>query len=111
MSRQQHFVDRALAGDIDDLYEDLYDEIDYWHEHGGGGVKLNEWLGLTPEEYKLYLEKPESLRVILFARKYEVNLQQAALAANDNSYRLAARGADPNEIREVLEWLRKTQRI
>lgn len=44
------FIDDVLAGKAS--YEDLEDYIDKWHECGGYGVELHEYLGLTLEQYE-----------------------------------------------------------
>lgn len=43
------FIDDVLSGKA--TYDDLEDYVDKWHECGGAGVELHEYLGLTLEQY------------------------------------------------------------
>ncbi len=71
---------------------------------------MYEWLGLTEEEYSLFVEKPEALRAILNVRRTGADLFQV-LAANDNAFALAARGADTKEAEQIVSWLKQTGRL
>jgi hypothetical protein len=54
----------ALAGDIDDF-------VDAWHEAPDGStaaaLSLAEYLGMTEDEYQLWIEHPDSLSLIAAA--------------------------------------------
>jgi hypothetical protein len=63
-SERRTFVDLALAGLIADPEEALDDYIAEWHE-SDTRLPLHEWLGLTQEQYALFVEKPECLRTLL----------------------------------------------
>ncbi len=60
------FVDRCLRGEV--LVDDIDDYVDLWHE-GGEDVSLHDFLGFTPEEYALWVERPDSIKFILNARQ------------------------------------------
>ncbi|MBL0264839.1 MAG: hypothetical protein IPQ05_13460 [Leptospiraceae bacterium] len=47
------------------LIDDIDDFIDKWHE-SESSLTLHEYLGMTHDEYKLWPEKPESLKFIIF---------------------------------------------
>jgi len=60
-----NIIERAVAGEfdgkpIDELLEAIDDEIDKWHspEHDDDDSKLHEFLGMSWEEYKFFVEKP-----------------------------------------------------
>lgn len=78
------FVDRVLAGEIYNL-DKIDDDIAIWSrsKEPEAECELHEWLGLTEKEYDLFVEKPESLKVILSARKYGTDVF-STLAANNN---------------------------
>jgi hypothetical protein len=47
--------------------EDIEKFVAAWHD-GAGGDSLAEFLGLSEDEYALWVERPESLPAILAAR-------------------------------------------
>jgi hypothetical protein len=67
MSREETFMDRLIAGEIGDVRHELDDEIDRWHEMPEDGRQLHTFLGFSREEYALFLERPEWLRI--FAKR------------------------------------------
>jgi|JI102314A1RNA_FD_contig_51_3676934_length_904_multi_2_in_0_out_0_2 hypothetical protein len=111
MTKRRTFVDRVLAGEIYNL-DKIDDDIAIWSrsKEPEAECELHEWLGLTEKEYDLFVEKPESLKVILSARKYGTDVF-STLAANNNAFALAARGADPKEAEQIISWLRQTGRL
>jgi hypothetical protein len=113
MSKRATFIDKVLDGEVLDPQEEILDEIDAWHDTGDTSLPIYEWLGMSRQEYALYVEKPKSLNFIFFARKHHTDIHQAArLAANDNAYAaLAARGASSTEVAGIVKWLQETGRI
>ena len=105
MSRKRSIVERFLAGEECDLSR-IDDEVDAWHE-ADTTVPLHEWLGLTPDEYELYVEKPASIRIILAARHQNRSLKEL-LAANDAT---SLTGASVEEMTELRKWLKATGRL
>ena len=108
MSRKRSIVDRMLSGEACDLTR-IDDEIDAWHE-ADTRAPLHEWLGLTPDEYQLYVEKPASIRIILAARRHNRSLKEL-LAAKDSTSLITALGASPAEVTELRTWLEETGRL
>lgn len=107
MSRNEiSFVDLCLRGEA--LAEDIDDFVDVWHE-GGTGVPLHVFLGFTRDEYSLWVEQPNSLEVILYARKFGKELGQ--VGAFDRTDRLAARSLSEDDRDELITWLKQTGRI
>ena len=64
--RPSSFVDQFLRGDC--VLNSVDDFVDQWHV-GDSTLPLSEFLGFTPEEYAHWVECPDSLETILFARK------------------------------------------
>ena len=108
MSKKRPIIERLLSGEEYDLAM-IEEELDAWHE-SKSDVQLHEWLGLTREEYSLYVEKPESIRIILAARHQNIPLKKLMRSSTDKVL-LAARGATPTEVEELREWLSKTRRL
>src|SRR6266478_5369699 len=108
MSSKRSIVERLLSGEECELSR-IDDEIDAWHE-ADTTIPLHEWLGLTADEYQLYVEKPASIRVILAARHQNRSLKEL-LDAKDATSFIAARGASPAEVTELTNWLKTTGRL
>jgi hypothetical protein len=101
-------MDAVLTGDV--LFTDIDDWVQRWHEAPDDpGVELHEALGMTFDEYALWVERPEALRAIITAHKTGAPLAQ--LAGSVHEFSLAARGLDEREREAVLSWLRDTGRI
>jgi hypothetical protein len=102
---QDTFVDLCLAGEA--FAHEIDDFIDEWHEEDDPR-ELDEFLGMTEEEYAIWVERPEALNHILFARKHEMPFKKAIQWSE--GYAIAAR-ASQEEARQIVEWLKKTGRI
>lgn len=108
MSKRRPIIERLLSGQEYDLAK-IDDEIDAWHE-AETDLQLHEWLGLTREEYALYVEMPASIRVILAARHQKVPLKEL-MGATPGTALLAARGATAAEVKDLRKWLIATRRL
>ncbi len=73
MSKQAQvaFLDRYLKGEV--LAEDIDDFVDQWH-NSPGNQQLYEYLGMTEEEYSLWLGDPDVLSHIARARRAGLSL-------------------------------------
>lgn len=115
MSKTDHrpdtFVDRVLSGRA--RAKDIDDYVSAWHSADEDSIaavlELHEYLGLTWDEYCLWVEHPESLRFIIAARRakqpVEEVLSQTRLAG------AAARSSEHSEAAKVLQWLVERGRI
>jgi len=102
------FMDRVLAGEVLDLRE-IDDEIARWHR-GSSTATLHESLGLTWQEYQLFVERPEVLPLLAQARKYGLSIV-TLVGEQQPNMALAARGASPQELVELRRWLKATGRL
>ncbi|MFG2410941.1 hypothetical protein [Streptomyces goshikiensis] len=102
------FVEDALTGDagLDDI--DSY--VDAWHDTEDGDLELHEFLGMTWDEYRLWVEKPSTLRYIVSAHRSGTSVVEV-LAKSQSELALAARADSTNDAESALTWLRKTGRI
>jgi hypothetical protein len=55
-----------IAGEIDDY-------VDEWHKSNTTQC-LRDYLGMTINEYALWIERPEALSFIIFACKHGINI-------------------------------------
>jgi hypothetical protein len=104
---RERFVELCLAGDV--LMDEIDDYVHAWHT-GDTKESIYDFLGMTREEYDLWVEQPRSLRLILAARERGIPLYEA-LERQEELEPVAARAADPEAAKVVLEWLRKTGRM
>lgn len=61
------FISKCLAGDAN--IEDVDAFVQAWHEGAGPGLELREFLGMSSEEYALWLEQPGALPAIVGAHR------------------------------------------
>jgi len=72
--QQATFVELCLEGKA--FEHEIDDFVDRWHE-GDDARELSDFLGMTVAEYSRWVEHPESLRQILFARRHQLPLAEA----------------------------------
>ena len=101
------FVDLCLAGEV--LVDEIDDFVDRWHD-SDSDLELSEYLGMTDIEYKTWVERPNAINCILFAKKRKLPLDQALLV-HKSEFQLATRASELVDTDELIEWLRKTGRI
>ena len=92
------FLQKYLMGEL--LADDIDDCIDLWHE-GNGRKPLHAFLGMTKEEYSLWLSDPELLPHIALARRNKAPLRSVV----DGALRelpIAARSADNLSVRPEM---------
>ena len=108
MSDQVTFIDRCLAGSA--RPEDIDDWVDRWHERPGDDASLASFLGMSDEEYAVWVEKPDSLPFILHAHRFRLPLKKVVTAAENEPIRAAAR-ASPTARAALVAWLKRTGRL
>lgn len=80
--------------------DEIVDFVDRWHE-APEGLDLHDFLGMTKDEYALWVRVPEALRYILAARRDGKPLAAAVSAG----LRDGERGEGPSSLR-LREWLK-----
>lgn len=112
MSETTTFVSACLRGDA--IITDVDDWVEAWHDAGGspGNIRqsLADYLGLTPEEYALWVERPESLRFVL-AAAHKPGMASDQVAEIAGLAAAAARADNDAEAAQVVHWLRETGRL
>jgi len=103
------FIDQALAGDA--LLFEIDDFVSRWHEDHSD-VSLSDFLGMTPQEYDLWLSEPDLLAHIVRARRDHISLESLVQrAVNDNqlldAQRIAARTDSTVNIDRLRRWLER----
>lgn len=85
-SDRQSFMEQLIKGEAPP--EAMDDFIDLWHE-GDDTRSLPEFLGMSEDEYGLWVEKPDALPVIFLARKRRLALPEV-LSMNEQQFLDAA---------------------
>jgi hypothetical protein len=99
-------MDRLLSGEA--LLDDIEDYVDEWHD-SPTDESLAEYLGMASNEYALWVEQPDSLRLIVAAREEGQPVEEFVAGADPLA--IAARGVSAAEARTVVQWLRTTGRL
>ncbi len=103
----ERYIDLVLDGRA--VWTDIDDYVERWHE-GRSTESLHEYLGLHWDEYAVWGEKPQSLRLIIAARRRGTPFLE--LVENVHEFSLAARGGlTDTEARAVQRWLMETGRL
>jgi hypothetical protein len=103
------FLLRVLAGTA--VAQDVDDFVDQWHDDPEGSADLAEYLGMTADEYALWVEKPEALRYILASRKLRAKPLRGSRQFAGIAAAAAARAGSDTDAQAVLRWLRRTGRL
>lgn len=101
------FIDEVLDGTA--LWTDIEDWVKDWHDDHGDGRELHEYLGMTQPEYRLWVERPEALRMIIAARESEQPVEE--FIADFDELAVAARGLSNSDVHAVERWLKETGRL
>jgi hypothetical protein len=68
------FIELCLSGDV--LADEIDDFIDLWHDNKAGqDQELHEFLGMTWDEYSVWVTRPSVFPYILSARKHHQTLR------------------------------------
>jgi hypothetical protein len=96
------FMDACLQGEA--LLEDIDEFIDEWHE-SDSNEEIHQYLGMTFEEYSLWVEDDSLLKTIFYSR--EINKPVLEMIRANDVQRLVARAATAEEAAQVKIWLNK----
>lgn len=107
MSRNLSFIDACLAGEA--ILDEIDDYIERWH-HDTTSPSVLEYLGMSQQEYQLWVERPESLRFILAAREDGIDAIEF-FARQVRAQPIAARKGEDVTAEAIRRWLTETGRI
>jgi hypothetical protein len=102
-----NFIDQVLEGEV--LETEIDSFVEKWHHGAGANKSLAKFLGMTEQEYALWVEHPQALRSILFCRKYKIDLSERS--SWQDAHRVAARSQEKGDPNELLRWLKETGRL
>jgi hypothetical protein len=102
MSDAQTFIDLCVDGKVS--LDGIDDFVDQWHETPAG-MELHDYLGMTQEEYSLWLRVPDALSHILKARQEGKSLTE--IIANEYQIVRLAPQNDKLKITHLRKWLKE----
>jgi len=105
--RKHTFIDLYLNGQV--LPEDIDDYIDSWHADPRG-QQIYEFLGMSEQEYSLWLRDPDALPHIARARRERKPLEEVISSAL-NEMPIAARSSDVIKVQRLKHWLEEHGKI
>jgi capsid protein len=101
------FLERYLNGEV--LAEEIDDYVDLWHEDPDA-KEIYEFLGMTREEYSLWLRDPDMLPHVARARRERLPLAVVVRASLEN-LPIAARPADADKVKRLIRWLESAGKL
>jgi hypothetical protein len=100
------FIDKCICGDA--FLDEIDDYIDSWHDDASENIELHEYLGMTVQEYSLWMTTPSILAFIVDARRQGRSLEKAP---DQEIHALAARASSQREAHLIMEWLRRLGKL
>lgn len=102
----QTFLDKVMAGSAD--LEDMDSVVERWHT-SPEVIGLREALGMTEDEYELWMFQPSALELIIAARRARKTLAEMA-GAGDGPSDAEAQGVG-GDREAIVHWLQRTGRV
>lgn len=94
-----NFILNCINGDA--LLSEIDDYIDLWHD-SDTGLSLHDFLGMTKEEYALFVEDEQYLATIVTARREKGNIKLII----ESQVAMAARSDDQAKSERLQRWLK-----
>ncbi|OQX23479.1 MAG: hypothetical protein BWK80_25845 [Desulfobacteraceae bacterium IS3] len=105
MSNQlkQTFIHLCTNGYL--LTDDIDDYVDMWHE-SDKDEELYDFLGMSRQEYRLWVHDPDMLDHIIAARVQNCSLDDVLNKIDELP--MAARADSPAKAKILMQWLKKS---
>lgn len=104
MSEFVPFVEQVRLGDA--MIDEIDDFVDMWHD-GEYDVTLEEFLGLSEEDYHIWVANPRAIGLLIALQFDDPGFIEAV---NDNTFdvvhQLAARSDSKIDMKVLRKWLK-----
>lgn len=101
------FIEKCISGDA--FLDEIDDYIDVWHDDNTlEDIELYEYLGMTWQEYSLWVINPNILGLIVDTRRRGQTLENAP---TQEIQALAARASSKEEAQRVMNWLQRIGKL
>ncbi len=97
-----NFIENVINADA--LLDEIDDYIAQWHD-ADTDLSVYDYLGMTEQEYFLWLENDFYLKYIVSAHEQNVDIQD--LLKSEYTTKLAARATSPEEAKAIYNWLKE----
>ena len=99
----ENFINLCAKGEL--LLDDIDDAIDDWHD-SDSDLEIYDYLGMTQQEYRMWLHDPDILPFIITARTHGLSIDDVMEDIHDLP--MAARADSPAKARFLMKWLKNT---
>jgi hypothetical protein len=106
--KEDTFIERCLRGEA--MLDEIETYVERWHKSSTDGA-LHSFLGMTEEEYSLWLRDPDALAYIVAARHGHIPLIEVVNDNYQEEIRLAARSPGSAKIRRLKLWLEQNGKL
>jgi hypothetical protein len=100
------FIDKCISGDA--FLDEVDDYIDAWHDDTSEDAELHEYLGMTWQEYSLWITNPSILGTIVETRRKGLSLESSP---PQEIQALAVSASSPKEAGRVMSWLKRIGKL
>ena len=101
------FIELYMNGAV--LAEDIDEFVDAWHQNPGR-KEIYEYLGMTRQEYSMWLRDPDILPHIARARRENLDLTTVPHRSIEDMP-IAARSSDQVKVKRFMQWLEQQGKI
>jgi hypothetical protein len=100
------FIEMCLRGEA--LLDEIEDYVGEWHDQGGLGLELHEFLGMDEHEYALWMRDESVLPYIVTAR---LNGKPLREVLEEEDQLLIAAESQQGGAGKLLKWLKQQGRL
>ncbi len=100
--KNMNFVSMCANGKL--LLDDIDDFIDEWHE-SDSDEEIYEYLGMSQQEYRLWVHDPDILSFIVTARSQQRSIDD--VLADIQDLPMAARADSPAKAKSLMKRLKE----
>ena len=97
-----NFINDVINADA--ILDEIDDYVERWH-NTDSDISIFDYLGMTEEEYLLWVENDFYLKYIVSAHEQNKNISEILEEAY--STKLVARSSSPEEGKKIYEWLKE----
>ena len=97
-----NFINDVINADA--ILDEIDDYIKKWHD-SDTDCSVFEYLGMTEEEYFLWVENDFYLKYIISAHEKDININE--LHKEEYTSKLVARSSSPEEAKKIYNWLKE----
>ena len=96
------FIELCVEGQV--LPEEIDDYVDEWHD-SDSEVPIFDYLGMSQQEYRLWVHDPDILPFIITARTQNRSIDD--VVEDLHELPMAARADSPAKARFLMKWFKK----